>query len=282
MKKVILKLLLASVFITSFSVHAVDIEQVLDATDNLNIKDQAEILFKTAIVKTIDVNKALGVSKDRLELAIPFAIALTLLPSISGLSANIFIDNRVPNSISHLNEKNKIYNYKANLNNLNHQQDRANRLMKKTEQISGIIDDYKDRINSLPKNDHSTKNMISNSIARWEGRLAQVDYQFNRIPRGLAEERYDVQKKLDAAKHELRLMQTKKGFFYKIGRSAYRLKGTAIFTTAYLGTAIALTDSVLVIFSSEKAMNRTQERLEREVEELIEKSNALFLEDYDI
>ena len=275
MKKRILKLLLASVFITSFSAHAVDIDRVLEATDSLSTEDQAEIIFKTAVVKAIDVNKALYANNDHMVLVLSYSISSFLLPFIVGAFTNDFINNRVPNSISHLNERSEIYNYKRNLKNLNRQHDRANRLMQKRERISGIISDYRDRINLLPTNAHSTEDMISNSIVRWKGELEEVNHQFNRISSGL-EERNDVQKKLDAAKNELRLMQTKKGFFYKISRSAYRLKGAVIVSVTVAGMSIAVANNYFIISHSKEEMIRLQDRYKRDIESLINQSEEIF------
>ena len=109
MKKVILKLLLASVFITSFSVHAVDIEQVLDATGNLSIEDQAEILFKTATIGAIDINKALGLNEDRsLWIVIPATIAANYFSIMAINITDLAITRFAPNSISHFKEQQKI------------------------------------------------------------------------------------------------------------------------------------------------------------------------------
>ena len=297
MKKGILKLLLASVFITSFSVHAVDIAQVLDATDNLSIEDQAEIIFKTAILKTLNVNTALGVSSDKLELAIPIAIALPFLPIIGGVYADNFINKHlISNSISHRNERRRVSSYEEQLRELKHDLDNsssARKLMVKRDKVLSIINDRRHELRSLPENASIREKLTLNSIREWKSDLEEIENQIEKISSDQIEidkkrevqimtKRAEIQKQLDAAKHELRLMQTKKGFFYKIGRSAYKLKGAIVFTTIYAGVMIAITDSVLIISYSEKKMNHIQEQFEQDIELLIEKSNALFPEDYDI
>ena len=301
MKKGISKLLLIGISLTSFSVHAVDIAQVLDATDNLSIEDQAELIFLTAIVKAIDINKAIGVN-DKPLIAIPLTIVAPFLASFGVLLAGELIDAFIiPNSISHFNEKSRVSDSKEKLKKLNselgryitHRGNTSDRLLSKKAWILGIIDDYRNQIDVLSNGTSFKADRFKNYIIRWKSRLEEVENQLSRMPideldaakeRRAKEvlKRKEVQKQLNAAKHDLRLMRAQKGFFYKIGRIAYGLKKSTIGLATIATGLVVFADTLFIVASSEKDMNRIQKRSKKDIELLIEKSNALFLEDYDI
>ena len=120
MRKGISKLLLITISLISFSAQAVSIGQVLDASDNLSAEDQSEILFKTAVIEAIDVNRALGLDSDRsLWVTIPvnFAVAFFSLKVIN--MSDDFIDILMPESVSHLRQEKKVRQFRNQLNTLN-------------------------------------------------------------------------------------------------------------------------------------------------------------------
>ena len=100
MKKGISKLLLIGISLTSFSVHAVDIARVPEVTDSLNMdrvtdalsdldfEDQAELIVKTAVLKAIDIQKALGINSlnpvvVQATVIIPFSLLPTLILALA-------------------------------------------------------------------------------------------------------------------------------------------------------------------------------------------------------
>ena len=301
MKKGILKLLLLSISLTSFSVHAVDIDQVLEATDSLNYEDQAELVLLTAVVKAIDVNLALDIVDQPNHIKIPLAVAAPWIGSFGTLVAGGIINTLVPNSISHSKEEYRVSNSKEKLKKLNnelgryttHSRNTPDRLISKKEYFSKKIDFYKDKITSLPKDAVAREHNYMRILSRWQLGLDMTESQLTKIPIAEVEaakerrakqflQRDEIQKKLDIAKNELRLMQTKKGFFYKIGRSAYRLTATTIVIAAPVVGLLFLFDGFFIVSNSEKDMKRLKTEFEQDIELLIEKSNAIFPEDYDI